>query len=93
MACNIPVVSTPVGNVSDMLRDVEGSYVASSFNPDELAELSDRSLSSRKINSRDSLAGKGLDIETVALRLLDLYSSDKRNICRRRWISSHHVKL
>jgi glycosyltransferase involved in cell wall biosynthesis len=74
MACNIPVVSTPVGNVSDMLRDVEGSYVASSFNPDELALLSDRSLSSRKINSRDSLAGKGLDIETVALRLFDLYT-------------------
>ena len=31
MACNIPVVSTPVGNVSDMLSDVEGSFVASTF--------------------------------------------------------------
>ncbi|MBE0675448.1 MAG: glycosyltransferase, partial [Bacteroidales bacterium] len=71
LACNIPVVSTPVGNVSDMLRDVEGSYVAKSFSPDELAELSNRSLNAININSRDTLAAKGLDIETVAHQLLD----------------------
>ena len=74
MACNIPVVSTPVGNVSDMLSDVGGSHVAGSFNPAELAELSDRSLNTQNINSRDTLAVKGLDIEAVAIRLLDLYS-------------------
>jgi len=77
MACNIPVVSTPVGNVSDMLSDVEGSHVAKSFSPEELAELSDRSLRAGEINSRASLAAKGLDIETVALRLLDLYNMIK----------------
>jgi glycosyltransferase involved in cell wall biosynthesis len=77
MACNVPVVSTPVGNVSDMLSDVEGSYVATTFNTEELAELSDRSLRSGQINSRDSLAIKGLDIETVALRLFDLYNTLK----------------
>ena len=74
MACNIPVVSTPVGNVSDMLSDVGGSHVAGSFNPAELAELSDMSLNTQNINSRDTLAVKGLDIEAVAIRLLDLYS-------------------
>jgi glycosyltransferase involved in cell wall biosynthesis len=73
MACNIPVVSTPVGNVSDMLSDVGGSYVAGSFNPAELAELSDRSLNTQNINSRETLSVKGLDIEAVAIMLLDLY--------------------
>lgn len=77
MACNIPVVSTPVGNVSDMLSDVGGSYVSSSFNPAELAELSNRSLNAQNINSRETLAIKGLDIDTVALRLLDLYNMIK----------------
>jgi len=77
LACNIPVVSTPVGNVSDMLSGVEGSYVASTFKPDELAELSDRSLHFGHINSRESLAGKGLDIDSVALRLMDLYNMIK----------------
>lgn len=74
MACNVPVVSTPVGNVSDMLRDIEGSFVAGSFNPDELAELSDKSLKSGNVNSRDTLVIKGLDINAVAVRLLGLYS-------------------
>lgn len=73
MACNIPVVSTPVGNVSDLLQEVEGSFVSKSFSSEELAELSDRSLRHELVNSRDSLAQKGLNIETVARRLLNLY--------------------
>ncbi len=75
MACNVHVVSTPVGNVSDMLKDVEGSYVSSSFNSEELAELSDKALKTNETNSRNILSLKGLDIETVARRLLSLYNS------------------
>lgn len=74
LACNVPVVSTPVGNVSDMLMNVSGSHVSHSFSPAELAELSDKALNAQTINSRDSLSQKGLDIETVANRLLNLYS-------------------
>ena len=73
MACNIPVVSTPVGNVRDLLDGVEGSYVAKSFSPEELAGLSDRSLKAVSINSRETLASKGLDIGTVARKLLGVY--------------------
>ena len=75
LACNIPVVSTPVGNVGDLLDKVKGSYVAKSFDPGELAELADRSLNLEVISSRDSIARKGLDIEAVARKLLDLYCS------------------
>jgi glycosyltransferase involved in cell wall biosynthesis len=73
MACNIPVVSTPVGNVRDLLAGVEGSYVADSFSPEELADLSDRSLRATGVNSRELLAAKDLDIETVAGKLLYIY--------------------
>lgn len=73
LACNIPVVSTPVGNVADLLFEVEGSFVAGSFDPEELAELSDRSLSAGVIRSRESITRKGLNIEAVARNLLDLY--------------------
>lgn len=73
LACNIPVVSTPVGNVSDLLKDIEGSFVSDSFNPEELARLSDMSLRHGTVDSRDSLVKKGLNIEAVARRLLDLY--------------------
>jgi glycosyltransferase involved in cell wall biosynthesis len=73
LACNIPVVSTPVGNVHDLLTGVEGSYISSSFDPEELAELSDRSLRTHNVNSRPSLIDRGLDIDTVARKLLDVY--------------------
>ncbi len=75
LACNIPVVSTPVGNVGDLLEDVNGSFVSSSFDPEELAELANRSLGTSTINSRETLATKGLDIETVARKLLGVYES------------------
>jgi glycosyltransferase involved in cell wall biosynthesis len=40
LACNVPVVSTPVGNVHDLLSDVDGSYISRTFDPHELAALS-----------------------------------------------------
>ena len=75
LACNVPVVSTPVGNVIDMLSDVGGSYVSKSFDPEELAELSDKAFRFRNYASRASITEKGLDIQTVAKKLIDVYKS------------------
>ena len=74
LACNVPVVSTPVGNVHDLLSDVDGSYVSRTFDPQELATLSDKALNTRDISSRASITEKGLDIDTVARKLLDVYN-------------------
>jgi len=79
MACNVPVVSTPVGNVNDLLHDVKGSYVSKSFTAEELAELSDKSLRNGLIASRDSLTDKELNIEIVAQKLLNLYADLTEN--------------
>ncbi|MRS03957.1 glycosyltransferase, partial [bacterium] len=73
LACNVPVVSTPVGNVGDMLSGIEGTYVSKSFDPHELAELSDRALGFSNFSSRKSISDKGLDIESVARKLISVY--------------------
>jgi teichuronic acid biosynthesis glycosyltransferase TuaC len=37
MACNIPIVSTDVGDVKDVLNSTDGTYICS-FDPDDVAE-------------------------------------------------------
>lgn len=74
LSCNIPVVSTPVGNVKELLEDVNGSYCADSFNETELIVLCIKSLSEDFVpNSRDKLIEKGYDIKSVAVELKKLY--------------------
>lgn len=74
MACNIPVVSTDVGNVKEMLSGVEGSYVASTDNAEELADLVYKALNNKNnINSREVLIQKKLDIESVAKNIITIY--------------------
>jgi len=75
MACNVPVVSTPVGNVQDLLNGIEGAYVAESFSSAELARLSHQALIHKDFSSRTTVMEKGLDMDTVARRLLDVYSN------------------
>jgi glycosyltransferase involved in cell wall biosynthesis len=74
LACNTPVVSTPVGNVSDLVSGVKGSYVSKTFNADELAELARDVLNSGNYISREYIGRKGLDIATVGTKLLNLYT-------------------
>jgi teichuronic acid biosynthesis glycosyltransferase TuaC len=74
MACNIPVVSTTVGNVDELLNDVNGCY-PSGFEIEELVENCTKVLNVNKTDSRDKLIQKKLDMESVALRLKDIYSN------------------
>jgi glycosyltransferase involved in cell wall biosynthesis len=74
MACNISVVSTNVGNVSELLSGCIGSYVAKTKNPEELAELSYKVLTNADpINSRTILIEKELDLESVAKKIVSIY--------------------
>ena len=79
LACNTPVVSCPVGNVVDLIGDVEGCYVSESFNPQELAELVLKCLGNENISGRDKLLSKKLDIKSVALKLKAIYKSTIEN--------------
>ena len=74
MCCNTPVVSTPVGNVEDMIGDIPGTYVTEGFTAEELAEKCDKVLrSSESFKGREKFLSKGYGMASVAERLKKLY--------------------
>ena len=74
MCCNTPVVSTPVGNVLEMIGDIEGAYVTTGFTAEELAKACDKVL---KLNvpfeGRNKFLAKGYGMGVVAERLKKIY--------------------
>jgi len=81
MACNIPVIATPVGNVPDLFEGVEECHMAKSFDSSELAALADKSLRNRRpVNTRSKIIEKGLDLDSIARRLYDLYESLAKSV-------------
>lgn len=76
LCCNTPVVCTPVGNVPDMLGDIPGCYVTKGFTPEELTACVKKVLTSKEsFNGRELFLNKGYGIETVAIKLKNLYQS------------------
>lgn len=75
MACNLPVVSTNVGDVNVLLDGVKDSYVSKNRDPKELADLVYKSLSKGKdgISPRDKIIQLGLDDNSIAKRILYIY--------------------
>lgn len=75
LACNVPVVSTPVGNVKEMIGDVEGCYVSESFDTEELAGLAEKAIKHGSVDGRKALEEKQLSQESVAKKLVAIYES------------------
>lgn len=76
MCCNTPVVSTNVGNVAEMIGDIEGAYVVNDFTAEALAEACDKVLkSSEPFNGRNEFLAKGYGMATVAEKLKNIYLS------------------
>jgi glycosyltransferase involved in cell wall biosynthesis len=73
LACNTPVVSTPVGNVKEIMSDVAGCFISNTFEADELAILSRDALEFNGFSSREKIFEKGLDINSVAQNLMCIY--------------------
>lgn len=73
--CNVPIVSTDVGNVKEMTSDIAGCYVSDNFSSEELAFYVDKVLKdTTPFNGRDSLIKKGYGIHEVANKLVCLYN-------------------
>lgn len=76
MCCNTPVVSTPVGNVQEMIGDIEDSFVTDSFTAEELAAKANEVLRSQTpFNGREQFLAKGYSIEHVAEKLINIYKT------------------
>jgi glycosyltransferase involved in cell wall biosynthesis len=75
LACNLPVVSTNVGNVKEMLNGVEGCFVSESNDPNELADLLFQAYKNREhFNGRKTIKDLELDMNSIAHKLIKIYN-------------------
>jgi len=73
LACDIPVVSTDVGNVQLMLEGCRASFVSRTGTTENMADLLGQSLRIRERNERSMIFEKGLDMASVARKLGEIY--------------------
>lgn len=76
MACNLPCVSTPVGDVKLLLNGVKDCYVSKEHNAEELASLVVKSLERKGtgVLGREQIIKLGIDEDSIANRMYDLYN-------------------
>jgi glycosyltransferase involved in cell wall biosynthesis len=77
MACNCPIVSTDVGDVSRTIGDAEGCYITNS-NPNDVAEKIKLALTfsnqKKKTSARERIFELELDSINIAKRILEVYN-------------------
>jgi len=72
MACNLPIVSTDVGDVKEVIGNTEGCYITS-FDPKDVAEKIKMALDfGKRTNGRENI--KHLEINIIAKRIIKLYN-------------------
>lgn len=76
MACNRPIVSTNIGDVEWVLGGTEGCYI-SNYNTEEYSKKIKLALKfseeKGRTNGRNRILELGLDAETTALKIIDVY--------------------
>ena len=77
MACNISIVSTRIGDVEMLLSGVEGCYIAE-FDPEDYAIKLHQAIKYSCLNgrtkSRKKITELGLDDQSVAKKIIDVYN-------------------
>jgi teichuronic acid biosynthesis glycosyltransferase TuaC len=72
MACNLPIVSTDVGDVKQIISNTTGCHIAS-YDPADVADKMKKALNFAKpTNGRGKI--KHLEINAVARKIIDIYS-------------------
>ena len=72
MACNLPVVSTRVGDVAELFGDAPGHYLAD-MTPEALADALALALDHGRTNGRSQI--EALSLPMIARRVLDVYEA------------------
>ena len=73
LACNCPVVSTDVGDVSDNIKEIQGCFITT-YQAKDVAEKLKKALEQPKLlNGRDHI--KHLDNAFIANKVLQIYLS------------------
>ncbi len=78
MACNCPMVATDVGDIRWLFDNVEGYYVSNHSVLDVAEKLKNAiefSVTSQKTKGREKIIQMGLDSDSVAERIIDVYKN------------------
>ena len=71
MACNIPIVSTDVGDVREIIGKTKGCFIAT-FEPDDVAKKIEAALMfGKRTNGRENI--KHLELSLVANKIINIY--------------------
>lgn len=75
MACNLPIVSTNIGDVKRLLSGVKNCAVSNSFQPEELASLALKALSDEipGVKSSEKIKDLKIDEESIANQIYEVY--------------------
>ena len=81
MACNLPVVSTPVGDMEELLEGVKDCYVSEKHDAEELASLVVRALSHKGdgVTGSEKVKAMHLDSKSISDRIYKLYQTLTNN--------------
>jgi glycosyltransferase involved in cell wall biosynthesis len=75
MACNLPIVSTNVGDVKEILGATKGCYICS-YDPKDVANKIKMALEfGKRTNGRERIKKLGLDSESIAMEIIKLYKN------------------
>lgn len=73
MACNVPIVTTDMGDCRERIEDCEGCYVANTYEVDEFSDLLTKALRCDKTQGRERLLVDGIADCQVAERIIKIY--------------------
>lgn len=84
LACNLPIVSVPVGDVSERLEGVSGCHICTRDSEALGQALYQALQDGRRTTGRAALARDGLDQESVARAIIQIYTGvlDHRSVRR-----------
>jgi len=75
MACNCPIVTTPVGDVAETIGNTRNCFISKSWEPKELGMLMLKILENPICtDGRSRIVEKGLSTENVANRIISIYT-------------------
>ena len=78
LACNCPVLSTDVGDVKNLIQNVQNCYI-SSFNPEDIKKkINLILLNNKRANGKQAV--KKFKLEYISYKVMDVYKSTLNNI-------------
>ena len=77
LACNCPIISTNVGDVQKLIKNVRNCYI-SSYNPDNIKKrINLVFMNNKRTNGEQAI--KNLKLENIAYKVIDVYKNTLKN--------------